>query len=257
MVLIIMNEILILAFLFFCGSLVGWGLEVVFRRFFSGANPSRRWINPGFLTGPYLPLYGFSLCILYILAECEKYIPIDSTFWRKSLLFIFMALCITFVEYLAGLVFIKGLKTKLWDYSDKKYNIQGIICPLFTFFWWVLSAIYYFFIHHSILSSLDWLSHNLSFSFFVGFFYGIITIDISNALQVVMKIKQFAIENDIVVKYENLRNTIHEENLRRREKVSFIFNFSSKSNIHENLKAYLINEIEHAKEDIKNKRGKF
>lgn len=240
-----MNDFLILAFLFFCGSLVGWSLEVVFRRFFSSANPSRRWINPGFLTGPYLPLYGFSLCILYVLAECEQYISIDSIFWRKSLLFVFMAISITLFEYIAGLIFIKGLKTKLWDYSENKYNIQGIICPLFTFFWWLLSAIYYFFIHNSILTSLEWLSQNLAFSFFIGMFYGIIIIDISNSLQLVFKIKQFAVENDVVVKYEKLRHTIHEENLKRRERISFLFNFTSKGNLHENLKTYLINELEH------------
>ena len=51
------------------------------------------------------------------------------------------------IEYFAGLIFIKGMHVKLWDYSDEKFNIQGIICPKFTFFWYLLSAIYYFLIH--------------------------------------------------------------------------------------------------------------
>lgn len=55
-----MSLFLTIAFLFFIGSMAGWGIEVVFRRFFSSANPERKWINPGFLSGPYLPLYGFS-----------------------------------------------------------------------------------------------------------------------------------------------------------------------------------------------------
>lgn len=58
-----MNLFLTIAFLFFIGSMAGWVIEVVFRRFFSSANPERKWINPGFLSGPYLPLYGFSLCV--------------------------------------------------------------------------------------------------------------------------------------------------------------------------------------------------
>lgn len=248
-----MNDFLMLAFLFFCGSLVGWGIEVVFRKFVSRANPDRRWINPGFLTGPYLPLYGFSLCILYLLADLEQFIHIDNTFFRKSLLFIVMALCITFVEYIAGLIFIKGLKTKLWDYSDKKFNIQGIICPQFTFFWWLLSAIYYFLIHNSIITSLDWLSHNLSFSFVIGFFYGVLTIDVVNSLQLVVKIRKFASENDIVVIYDRLRDSIHEENIKRKEKINFIFSFKSGNTIHENLKKYLIKELEEAKDRGKNK----
>ena len=47
-----------------------------------------------------------------------------------------MALSGTLIEYFAGLIFIKGMHVKLWDNSDEKFNIQGIICPKFTFFWY-------------------------------------------------------------------------------------------------------------------------
>ncbi len=62
-----MSEFLILAFLFFIGSTVGWVIELVFRRFFSGSNPEHKWINPGFCVGPYLPIYGFGLCTMYMI----------------------------------------------------------------------------------------------------------------------------------------------------------------------------------------------
>lgn len=74
-----MSLFLTIAFLFFIGSMAGWVIEVVFRRFFSSANPERKWINPGFLSGPYLPLYGFSLCVLFLLSLLEQYIPIENT----------------------------------------------------------------------------------------------------------------------------------------------------------------------------------
>ena len=41
-----MSIFLQLAFLFFVGSVSGWVLELLFRRFFSRANPERKWINP-------------------------------------------------------------------------------------------------------------------------------------------------------------------------------------------------------------------
>ena len=53
-----MNTFLKLAFLFYIGSSLGWVLELFFRRFISGNNPERKWINPGFMVGPYVPLYG-------------------------------------------------------------------------------------------------------------------------------------------------------------------------------------------------------
>lgn len=127
-----MSFFLTIAFLFFIGSIAGWGIEVVFRRFFSSANPERKWINPGFLSGPYLPLYGFSLIALYLLAMLERFIPIENTALRKAALFAIMAAAVTLVEYVAGLIFIKGMHVRLWDYSKQWGNIQGIICPKFT-----------------------------------------------------------------------------------------------------------------------------
>ena len=62
-----MKFFLSLAFLFFIGSTLGWALELFFRRFIS----SKKWINPGFLTGPYLPIYGFGLCALYLISKVD------------------------------------------------------------------------------------------------------------------------------------------------------------------------------------------
>lgn len=63
-----MSMFLTLAFLFAIGSVAGWVLEVFFRRFYSAGNPGRKWINPGFCTGPYLPIYGCGLCVLYLIS---------------------------------------------------------------------------------------------------------------------------------------------------------------------------------------------
>ena len=60
---------LIVMFLFFFGSFMGWVLELFYRRFLSRANPERVWLNPGFLYGPCVPLYGFGTVILFILSE--------------------------------------------------------------------------------------------------------------------------------------------------------------------------------------------
>lgn len=149
-----MSLFLTIAFLFFIGSMAGWVIEVVFRRFFSSANPERKWINPGFLSGPYLPLYGFSLCVLFLLSLLEQYIPIENTALRKAALFAVMAAAVTLVEYIAGLISIKLLHVKLWDYSKQWGNIQGIICPKFTLGWAILSAVYYFLIHPRIENAL-------------------------------------------------------------------------------------------------------
>ena len=128
------------------GCLLGWCLEVVYRRFFSKNNPERKWINPGFCSGPSLPIYGSGVTILYLLARLEKYMNFASPALQKALLFVVMAVCMTAVEYLAGFISLKYYNMRLWDYSKEWGNIQGIICPRFSLVWAVLGAIYYFLI---------------------------------------------------------------------------------------------------------------
>ncbi|MCR5698156.1 MAG: putative ABC transporter permease [Treponemataceae bacterium] len=195
-----------LAFLFCTGSLLGWCLEVVYRRW-----AHKKWINPGFLTGPCLPLYGFSLVALYLLAQIDLSF-ITNPKIEKLVLFIVMSICITFVEYIAGLIFIKGMKIKLWDYSKMWGNIQGIICPLFSFFWMLLSAFYYFFIHPRILDGLDWFVRHIAFSFVIGFYYGVLAVDIVYSFKVADRIRKFAKEKEVVIRLENFKASIEKNN---------------------------------------------
>lgn len=240
----IINIFLELAFLFFMGSLSGYGLEVIFRRFFSDANPERKWINPGFLAGPYLPLYGFSLCALFLLAHI-KISFIENKVVSKLVLFIIMSLVVTCIEYIAGLIFIKRMKIKLWDYENQWGNINGIICPRYSFFWAVLSAIYYFLIHPHILDSIYWLSNHLAFSFVMGFFYGVFTLDLCYSLNIMSRIRKFANDKEIIIRYEALKESIREKNEERKEKRKFIFAFRSENTTFtENLMNYLEKEEE-------------
>lgn len=200
-----MSFILCLAYLFFLGSIFGWVLELVFRKFFSPGNPEHKWINPGFCLGPYVPLYGTGLCILYILAHIGEVTGFGSTGLGVAVLFISMALSMTLIEYLTGLVLLKHFSLRLWDYSKRPGNVQGLICPLFSFIWAALGAVYYFLVHPYILNALDWLANNLAFSFVIGYFFGVFTIDVAYSSRIVSRIKRFAEENDLIVKYENLK----------------------------------------------------
>lgn len=234
-----MNNFLILAFLFFIGCFLGWGLEVIYRRF-SPANVSRRWINPGFLVGPYLPLYGFGLCALYLLANLENTSLISEvTAGSKILLFIVMSLIMTLFEYIAGVIFIKGMKVKLWDYSNEKFNFQGIICLKFSIYWALLGAVYYFLIHPHILHALQWFSNNLAFSFVVGLFFGVFAVDVVYSLGIVAKVRAFAKENDILVRYEELRQQIRQRSEENKEKLHWFLRFASGEQLRDHLERYL------------------
>ena len=202
------KSILVILFLFFIGCIMGWCIEVIFRKFFSKSNPSHKWINPGFLIGPYLPLYGSGLVVLYLLSLIHIDAVDAHPVLQKVLVVLIMAIAMTVVEYIAGRIFIIGMNIKLWDYSDEWGNIQGIICPLFSFFWGVIAALYYFFLHPHILNAVYWLADHLTFSFFIGFFYGVFVIDCVVSFNLMNKVKKFAKENDLIVRVEELKSRL-------------------------------------------------
>lgn len=231
-----MNILLELAFLFFIGSVTGWLLEVFYRRFISSANSERKWINPGFCTGPYLPLYGVGLCLLYLIALTERWSLIKSPFWNKAMLFLVMAICMTLIEYIAGILALKIIKVRLWDYTNEWGNIQGIICPKFSVIWALLGAVYYLFIHPHIVGAIHWLSQNLAFSFVIGLFFGVFIIDVVHSVELVAKLKAFAEENNVVVKYETLKTHIRKHYETTAQKYHFFRPLHTDRPLYEHLK---------------------
>ena len=243
-----MTILLILAFLFFIGSVFGWVLELFFRRFFSANNPERKWINPGFCTGPYLPLYGSGLCVLYLMAGIRPYINFGNKIIDNVVLLVAMGLAMTVIEYIAGIISYKGFHVRLWDYSDEKGNIQGIICPKFSLAWGLLGVAYFYLIHPNILDALDWLAHNLAMSFFIGLFYGVFIIDIVNSANLITKLRKIADENDVVVRYEELKNQIRAHHEERKLKYNFFHPFRTELSLNEHVQS-----IKEKSETLKNR----
>lgn len=233
-----MGIFLTLAYLFFIGSVLGWILELFYRNL-TGRPRGKKWVNPGFCTGPYLPIYGFGLCVLFLLATLERFNFFGSPWANKLALFAAMAVGMTAIEYVAGIFCLKVLKVRLWDYSELWGNIQGVICPVFSAAWAVLGAVYYFLIHPHILQTLYWLSQNLAFSFFIGMFFGVFIIDVANSAQLTVKLKQFAEENRIVLRYESIKDHIRNANQEAAAKYHFFTPFRGVRSLSEHLKEML------------------
>lgn len=130
------------------------------------------------------------------------------------------------------------MHVKLWDYTGNKFNYKGIICPLYSLIWAALGAVYYFFIHPYILDALNWLANNLAFSFFIGFFYGVFAIDLFYSLKLAEKIKTFAEENDMVIRYEEFKRHIRESSEERKENTDLCFPWAQVQGLAEHLKKY-------------------
>lgn len=229
-----MVEFVKIVLIFFTGALLGWVTELFFRRF-----AHKKWINPGFLVGPWLPLYGLGLLGLYCASSVDLSF-IQSVVLQKVVLILAITVIMTLLEYITGLIFIKGLKVKLWDYSDRKWNIQGIICPLFTFFWGLIGAIYNLFLHNYVSLAVSFLAAHTEYSFFLGIVGGIFIVDNVYSFKLVTKIKKWAKENDVIVKYEHLKLSIKQNAEKLKQKSSFIYSFKSPGDIVFELNRYLV-----------------
>jgi uncharacterized membrane protein len=235
--------LLVLAFLFFVGSCLGWCIEVLFRRFFS----AKKWINPGFLTGPYLPLYGFGLVGLYLICMT----PIDTGYYALDcvITILLMGVIMTVIEYIAGIIFIKGMKIKLWDYTDRWGNIQGIICPLFSLLWTIAAAVYFFVIDPFVISWVEWFVRNIAFAFVVGVFFGVFFVDLAHSVNLSVRIRRFAVDHGVIVAFEKLKESVKDgiekvktgaqERTKHIKKASFIFPFRSQKTIEDSLTDYI------------------
>ena len=222
-----MYKFVMIVFVFCLGSLFGWLLEVLYRHF---ADEEKRWFNPGFCVGPYLPIYGIGLLVAYLISYVENYIPIDNFILKKIVLFAIMALCMTLIELLGGIILLKCFNLRLWDYSNEKFNYKGFICLKFSLFWMLISAVYYFLIHPEVQESIEWLSRNLIFSFVVGAIIGVYVVDIIYSANVVGKIKKLVNDKKLVIKLEEIKEKFSREKQKSEAKAAF-FAFMLRENI--------------------------
>ena len=101
--------------LFFISAVLGWMMEVTCKLF-----EFKRFINRGMLIGPYCPIYGFgSVLITAVLSPISE---------QPALVFIMaMVLCGT-LEYVTSYVMEKLFHARWWDYSQKRFNLNGRVC---------------------------------------------------------------------------------------------------------------------------------
>lgn len=233
--------ILVLATMFLAGAMIGYVLEVLFRRFIT----AHKWVNPGFMKGPWLPMYGFGLLIIFLIcyllytflpSEWTFYNPFGDLYGRTGasgptvydlVPLAIMSVGLIGLEFTAGLIFVKGFRVKLWDYSNMRGNILGIICPLFNLIWCAVAVLYYYLINplvYRIFSSLfDYMfgsSPHFWFIFLIGLVYGIFFIDLVDSLGLFTKVAKVAKESNIVTTYENVRNEQRKRNREARKKIA-------------------------------------
>ena len=79
----------------------------------------KKFVNRGFLIGPVCPIYGFGgILIVFFLSKYKE---------DPLVLFCMAIIICAILEYFTSYILEKIFKTRWWDYSEKKFNLNGRI----------------------------------------------------------------------------------------------------------------------------------
>lgn len=100
----------------------------------------RKFINRGFLTGFFCPIYGSGAVLIVQSSEWVN-IVFENYFMSLIISILFFVVLTTVLEYITGFALEKVFTCKWWDYSNNAVNFQGYICLQYSLLWGLLAFI--------------------------------------------------------------------------------------------------------------------
>lgn len=156
-------------------SFIGWVIEVI-----ATSKDNKGFVNRGFLIGPYCPIYGTCALLMILILPNQENI---------FLLFLMSLLICSISEYLTSYVMEKLFKARWWDYSSRRFNLNGRICLKMSLGFGLLGVILVRYVNPFITSYLIKIPNNIVD---IIFYILIIIFAIDNIIsfKVVLKIKE-------------------------------------------------------------------
>lgn len=182
-----------LFFCFFIYSMIGWITEVVFCFIVD-----HEIVNRGFLKGPICPIYGVGSVLTIALLGNMK--------GNWGAIFLLGAIIASIIEYITAYVLEWLFKTKWWDYSNKKFNIQGRVCLLNSILFGFLTLILIEAVHPLMLRILNNISKDFILMLVVLFFI-VFFVDLYKCVKALLAI------NKKVYKLEKILDDLKKEDL--------------------------------------------
>ena len=143
-----LTQIKIYFLLFMIYSILGWLMEVINAKF-----TIKKFVNRGFLIGPYCPIYGCGAILITILL---------SKFKNNVIIFFIMSILLCgILEYLTSYLMEKIFHLRWWDYSHRKFNINGRVCIGTLLPFGILGTIIMYISNPFIIDTINLISHQL------------------------------------------------------------------------------------------------
>lgn len=217
--------------IFIIYAFLGWCTEVSYAALDTG-----KFVNRGFLNGPYCPIYGCGVVIVVSILT-----PIKNNLF---ILFLGSFLLTSILEYITGFILEKVFHNKWWDYSDKPFNIKGYVCLKFSIYWGLACTFIMDILHPLIYHGIRMIPHILGIivlCLFMGVFIADCCITISTILKFNKRLKMM---DELAVQIHKISDEIGENIY---ESVTDIM---EKSEEFQKTHAEIIEKISETKENI-------
>ncbi len=141
--------------MFFVCAVLGWVMEVTCKLI-----ELHRFINRGFLIGPYCPIYGWGAVLVSLSLSRYASSPV--------IVFIMaMVVCGT-LEYLTSYFMEKLFHARWWDYSNRRFNLNGRVCANTLIPFGLLGLTMVYLVKPFLFGLFDRLSGNLRLGLAIG-----------------------------------------------------------------------------------------
>ena len=155
-------------------SFLGWCVEVCY-----AALNTKKFINRGFLNGPYCPIYGAGvITIMYFVYPFKNSLIV---------LFIFSVILTSLIEFLTGFILEKAFHYRWWDYSKEHFNLGGYICLKFSIIWGLACVFVTEIVHPGVRDIVLWIPKSFG-EVILGILYLLMMIDFIVTVKTVLKL---------------------------------------------------------------------
>lgn len=161
-------------FYFYC--FLGWVWETCYVSVLKA-----KWVNRGFMRGPFLPIYGSGAIVVLIFTLPFRADPV--------LVFFVGMVSATILEYFTGVAMEQMFHVRYWDYSNQRLNLNGHICVTSSLAWGAFSVILTLYGHTPVERLVSRMSTNvLEVIVFVLTVY--ISIDMAESIREAINLKE-------------------------------------------------------------------
>ena len=187
-----------MVWIFFVYAFLGWCTEVSYAALVSG-----RFVNRGFLNGPWCPVYGFGVVI--VLAGLE---PLRS---NLLLLFLGSVALTSALEWLTGFVLEKLFHQRWWDYSDQPFNLGGYICLRFSIAWGLACLFVVEILHPTVVFLIRLIPHEVGLVILVMLCVGM-CVDLTATVSTITKMnRQLSQVDELAARIRTMSNQLGEQ----------------------------------------------